>query len=445
MLPRAVNSREPSFKEVAVGARQDHGPVKQIEPSDALRSSIDKVLRTIELQNVPLVSPNPSRCCMHLGADVLTFYGHCMPSEEFVADFHSALDHELQALPQRKEWDNVSPVDHNATLSKQKYSPFPPTDGTFGDGSLSKPFPEHNRRAGDLNPMARNRGQVAGRTRQGGEEQGSEERSDKDDSYELRPPTPKQFSDTVAGIADTLFSTSHLLQILHDKATCMAFALFLHRHAPNLSLVLDRYLANRKALAAIAYANAIVSAQHPIKTTFNARVAAVADPNFLREGQDTFDRLLLDALPAFITFQLIKEVTERLPLQISTMKRRRESVAEVEGVSEVFCLTDPNSINNPIIYASREFFRLTQYGKEYAIGRNCSFLQGPGTSPDTIGRLRRAIRDGKEVSETILNYRRDGSPFLNLMMLSPLYDDQGHVRVRRPPLAQTLPVAHSSL
>jgi hypothetical protein len=39
-----------------------------------------------------------------------------------------------------------------------------------------------------------------------------------------------------------------------------------------------------------------------------------------------------------------------------------------------------------------------------------------------------AIAAGQEITETILNYRRDGSPFMNLLMLAPLYDNKGQVR-----------------
>lgn len=39
-----------------------------------------------------------------------------------------------------------------------------------------------------------------------------------------------------------------------------------------------------------------------------------------------------------------------------------------------------------------------------------------------------ALTAGQEISETILNYRRDGSPFINLLMIAPLYDNKGHVR-----------------
>lgn len=77
---------------------------------------------------------------------------------------------------------------------------------------------------------------------------------------------------------------------------------------------------------------------------------------------------------------------------------------------------------------STEFFNTSQYGREYVIGRNCRFLQGPRTSNSAVRRLIDAITAGQEICETILNYRRDGSPFMNLLMIAPLYDNKGQVR-----------------
>ena len=280
----------------------------------------------------------------------------------------------------------------------------------------------------------RDTAQPVAREGHGRKEQGSEEHSENDSgrdsvNYDLCPPSPEAFSDTIAGRAENHFSSTHLLQILQDKGMRMAFGLFLRHHSPTLSMVLDRYLENQKALAAVAYANAIVAGQKPLVGTQDSHVAAVTDAFFLEKSQSTFEILLSEALPAYIAYQLTKEVTEQLPLQISTMEGRRERMPDAEGVNEVFCLTNPNMKSNPILYASREFFRLTQYGREYAIGRNCSFLQGPGTSTECTARLAQAIRRGQAVNETILNYRRDGSPFINLLMMAPLHDDRGNVKV----------------
>lgn len=102
--------------------------------------------------------------------------------------------------------------------------------------------------------------------------------------------------------------------------------------------------------------------------------------------------------------------------------------AQSEGLAEVFCLTDPSRQDNPIVFSSEEFHRTTQYGVSYVIGRNCRFLQGPRTNRDSVRRLREAVRAGKDVCETFVNYRRDGSPFMNLLMTAPLRDSRGNLR-----------------
>jgi len=50
------------------------------------------------------------------------------------------------------------------------------------------------------------------------------------------------------------------------------------------------------------------------------------------------------------------------------------------------------------------------------------------TSAASIERLRRRLTSGKEYCETVLNYRRDGSPFMNLLMCAPLLDSRGATR-----------------
>ena len=64
----------------------------------------------------------------------------------------------------------------------------------------------------------------------------------------------------------------------------------------------------------------------------------------------------------------------------------------------------------------------------YVLGRNCRFLQGPKTNPFSIRRIREKLANGEEHFETFLNYRRDGSPFLNLLLCAPLIDSRGKVR-----------------
>lgn len=90
-------------------------------------------------------------------------------------------------------------------------------------------------------------------------------------------------------------------------------------------------------------------------------------------------------------------------------------------------ITDPNLPDNPIIYVNRAFERVTQYTADYALGRNCRFLQGEKTDGKEIQRLRDGMARGDDVSVDIVNYRADGSSFTNRLLIAPLFNDDGDI------------------
>ncbi len=81
-------------------------------------------------------------------------------------------------------------------------------------------------------------------------------------------------------------------------------------------------------------------------------------------------------------------------------------------------ITDPTLPDHPIVDINPAFARLTGYARDEVIGRNCRFLQGPDTDPAAVKRLREAITHGRDTVETLLNYRRDGTPFWNNLSLA---------------------------
>jgi len=85
-------------------------------------------------------------------------------------------------------------------------------------------------------------------------------------------------------------------------------------------------------------------------------------------------------------------------------------------------ITDPRQPDNPIVFVNDAFARLTGYTREETLGRNCRFLQGPGTNVDDIDRLRQAIADRVPVEVELLNYKKDGSIFWNRVLVSPVFD-----------------------
>ncbi|TVY38219.1 Phototropin-1B [Lachnellula subtilissima] len=83
--------------------------------------------------------------------------------------------------------------------------------------------------------------------------------------------------------------------------------------------------------------------------------------------------------------------------------------------------------DNPIIYASDGFVSVTGYNRKDIIPRNCRFLQGELTDQSAPRRLRTAIDSCEETVELLLNYRKNGDPFWNLLYVSPLLDERGEV------------------
>ncbi|WP_132249509.1 hybrid sensor histidine kinase/response regulator [Methylobacterium segetis] len=101
--------------------------------------------------------------------------------------------------------------------------------------------------------------------------------------------------------------------------------------------------------------------------------------------------------------------------------------AAVETTRMPMIVTDPRRPDNPIVFANRAFTAMTGYGRHELLGRNCRFLQGPETDPDTIDEIRAAVAERREFATEILNYRRDGSTFWNALFVSPIYDAGGEL------------------
>lgn len=92
-----------------------------------------------------------------------------------------------------------------------------------------------------------------------------------------------------------------------------------------------------------------------------------------------------------------------------------------------FVVSDPSLPDNPIVYASEGFCRLSGYKRDDIIGRNCRFLQGPGTDQAAVDVIRRGVAEGRDISVCLLNYKADGSPFWNQFFVGALRDNDGKI------------------
>jgi len=91
------------------------------------------------------------------------------------------------------------------------------------------------------------------------------------------------------------------------------------------------------------------------------------------------------------------------------------------GKRACYVITDPEQTDNPIVFASDAFCSFTLYKKEDVEGRNCRFLQGPLTDKKDVKVIHDAVKAQKEASVQLLNYKRDGSTFINQFFLCPIH------------------------
>lgn len=89
--------------------------------------------------------------------------------------------------------------------------------------------------------------------------------------------------------------------------------------------------------------------------------------------------------------------------------------------------SDPWLPDNPMVFVSEEFTKQTGYSVEEALGRNCRFLQGPETNPHAIEAVRQGLKAQTRFTIDILNYRKDGSAFVNRLRIRPIYDSDGRL------------------
>ncbi len=103
--------------------------------------------------------------------------------------------------------------------------------------------------------------------------------------------------------------------------------------------------------------------------------------------------------------------------------KERAVAASSEGVA----VTDPNRPDDPIVYVNPAFEQITGYAAGEALGRNCRFLQGAERDQPQLKILRRALREGRECSVVLKNYKKDGTPFFNELSVSPMFDGSGRL------------------
>lgn len=125
-------------------------------------------------------------------------------------------------------------------------------------------------------------------------------------------------------------------------------------------------------------------------------------------------------------------------MRVATRPNPELNIGSVD-LSCAFVVCDAEKDDFPIVYCSENFERLTGYTKHMILGRNCRFLQSPDgnvvpgirrkyVDDDSVLYLRNMVNLRREAQISLINYRRGGQPFMNLLTMIPITWDSDQVK-----------------
>ena len=90
-------------------------------------------------------------------------------------------------------------------------------------------------------------------------------------------------------------------------------------------------------------------------------------------------------------------------------------------------ISNPRLPDNPLVAVNAAFCALTGYAEGEILGRNCRFLAGAQTETWLTDKIRDGVRRRVPVLVEILNYRKDGAPFRNAVLVAPVFGGEGEL------------------
>ncbi|MEM1298393.1 MAG: PAS domain-containing protein, partial [Pseudomonadota bacterium] len=99
--------------------------------------------------------------------------------------------------------------------------------------------------------------------------------------------------------------------------------------------------------------------------------------------------------------------------------------AKLKPLATAVSISDIDDPAHPLLSVNDAFCKMTGYAANDVVGQNCRFLQGRDTDPDSVTDLRTSVQKRQGIASCLLNYRKDGELFHNLVILSYYHSPSG--------------------
>ncbi len=141
--------------------------------------------------------------------------------------------------------------------------------------------------------------------------------------------------------------------------------------------------------------------------------------------------------PAWMAISAVRnergEITHNVAIysDISELKAAEENLrlwgrAMESSVNAIF-IVDARQENLPVFYVNSAYERTTGYSSQEVVGKSCRLLDSGELNQPQIGNIHQAIREQRDGSAILCNYRKDGGLFWFELSFSPVRDEAGGV------------------
>lgn len=118
-----------------------------------------------------------------------------------------------------------------------------------------------------------------------------------------------------------------------------------------------------------------------------------------------------------------KETEKGFALNNPLYRQIIENTADAIIVTKAFPLDGPEGPE--ILFVNSAFEDITGYSREEVIGKTPRILQGPETKPETLHKIKKALKNNEPVEAEMTNYRKDGEKFYSWMAIHPVQSESG--------------------
>lgn len=127
-------------------------------------------------------------------------------------------------------------------------------------------------------------------------------------------------------------------------------------------------------------------------------------------------------------FEKAKSMYDRIAAQNNNLRQNLDLLeAAIRNDYDSIVITELDLDNPRIVYVNDGFLKLSGYTREEAVGKTPKILQGPKTDRKVLDQLKEALKEGKSFFGQTVNYKKDGSEFINQWDIHPLVNNNGEI------------------